>query len=120
MTGFTGRKALKQKTGEGYGVGAGGPYGTNNRPGDESAPNARAWLKTECQRAVKVFYDGVVVGDFIADMLIGDSVIVEIKVVSALAQMHEVQLVNYLTATGLEIGLLLNFGAASLQVKRKQ
>ncbi|MBF0549774.1 MAG: GxxExxY protein [Deltaproteobacteria bacterium] len=72
-----------------------------------------------CQQAVKVVYDGVVVGDFVADMLVGDSILVENKAVQTLVQAHEVQLVNYLTATGIEIGLLLNFGASSLQVKRK-
>ncbi|MGC9966542.1 MAG: GxxExxY protein [Syntrophobacteraceae bacterium] len=79
----------------------------------------KAGLQAECQRTVKVVYDGVVVGDFVADMLIADAVLVESKAVSALVQAHEVQLVNYLTATGIEIGLLLNFGATSLQVKRK-
>ena len=79
----------------------------------------KAGLQVECQRTVKVVYDGVVVGDFVADMLIADAVLVESKAVSALVQAHEVQLVNYLTATGIEIGLLLNFGATSLQVKRK-
>ena len=79
----------------------------------------KAGLQVECQRTVKVVYDGVVVGDFVADMLIADAVLVEIKAVRALVQAHEVQLVNYLTATGIEIGLLLNFGATSLQVKRK-
>ena len=77
----------------------------------------KAGLQVECQRTVKVVYDGVVVGDFVADMLlIADAVLVESKAVSALVQAHEVQLVNYLTATGIEIGLLLNFGATSLQV----
>ena len=80
---------------------------------------SKAGLEVECQRAVRVMYDGVVVGDFVADMLIAGSVIVEIKAVRELAQTHELQLVNYLTATGIEIGLLLNFGAAGLQVKRK-
>ncbi|MDR3567641.1 MAG: GxxExxY protein [Syntrophobacteraceae bacterium] len=79
----------------------------------------KAGLDVECQRAVRVIYDGVAVGDFCADMVIESSVIVEIKAVRTLAQAHEVQLVNYLTATGLEIGLLLNFGAASLRIKRK-
>ena len=79
----------------------------------------KAELDMECQRAVSVIYDGAVVGDFVADMLIEGSVIVEIKAVRALAQPHELQLVNYLAATGIEIGLLLNFGAPSLQMKRK-
>ena len=80
---------------------------------------SKAGLQVECQRSIKVIYDGVEVGDFLADMLIQDAVLIESKAVRALAQAHEVQLVNYLTATGLEIGLLLNFGASSLEVKRK-
>jgi GxxExxY protein len=80
---------------------------------------SKAGLQVECQHAVKVLYDGIVVGDFIADMLIADSVLVENKAVQTVVQAHEVQLVNYLTATGIEIGLLLDFGASSLQIKRK-
>jgi GxxExxY protein len=63
--------------------------------------------------------DGVVVGDFSADMLIEELVLIENKAVQALLTAHEVQLVNYLTATGIEIGLLLNFGASRLEFKRK-
>lgn len=79
----------------------------------------RGGLVVQCQKPIQVLYDGVVVGDFIADMLVEDRVILEIKAVQALTQAHEVQLVSYLTTTGIEIGLLLNFGAASLQFKRK-
>jgi len=79
----------------------------------------KAGLGVECQKPIGVLYDGVVVGDFIADMLVEGRVIVENKAIQALAQAHEVQLVNYLTTTGIEIGLLLNFGAPSLQFKRK-
>lgn len=79
----------------------------------------KAGLHVECQHAVKVVYDGVGVGDFIADMLVDGAVLVENKAVNSLVQAHEVQLVNYLTATGIEVGLLLNFGASSIQIKRK-
>jgi GxxExxY protein len=79
----------------------------------------KAGLRVECQKAIEVRYDGVVVGDFAADMLVEGILMVEIKAVQALAPAHEVQLVNYLTATGVEIGLLLNFGAEKLQFKRK-
>ena len=79
----------------------------------------KAGLRVDCHRAITVVYDGIVVGDFFADMLIADTVLVENKAVKALVQAHEVQLVNYLAATGIKIGLLLNFGATSLQVKRK-
>lgn len=64
-------------------------------------------------------YDGVAVGNFAADMLIEGMILIENKAVQALAPAHEVQLVNYLTATGIEIGLLLNFGASRLEFKRK-
>ena len=80
---------------------------------------SKGGLKVECQRAVQVVYDGIAVGDFIADMLVADRVLVENKAVQSLVQAHEAQLVNYLATTGIEIGLLLNFGASSLQVKRK-
>ena len=79
----------------------------------------KAGMRVECEKPVQVCYDGMVVGDFFADMLVGEEVLVENKAVQALAPAHEVQLVNYLTATGVEIGLLLNFGAESLQFKRK-
>jgi GxxExxY protein len=79
----------------------------------------KAGLTVERQRPIRVVYDGVVVGDFVADMLVEDRVLIENKAVQTLGLPHEVQLVNYLSATGIEIGLLLNFGASSLQVKRK-
>jgi GxxExxY protein len=76
-------------------------------------------LKVECEKPISVRYDGVVVGEFSADKLVEEKVIVEEKAVQALVSAHEVQLVNYLTATGIEIGLLLNFGAQRLEYKRK-
>jgi len=79
----------------------------------------KAELKVECEKKIQVIYDGVVVGDFAADMLIQDLVMIENKAVQKLSPAHEVQLVNYLTATRVEIGLLLNFGSESLQFKRK-
>lgn len=79
----------------------------------------RTGLPLEVQKSVKVRYGGVVVGDFVVDLLVAGRVLVENKAVRALGKDHEIQLVNYLTATGIEIGLLLNFGASSLEVKRK-
>ncbi len=76
-------------------------------------------LRVECEKPIQVRYDGVVVGDFAADMFVEGAVMVENKAVQVLAPAHEVQLVNYLTATGVEIGLLLNFGAEKLEFKRK-
>ena len=79
----------------------------------------KAGLQIECEKPIQVTYDGIVVGDFAADMLVEGTVMVENKAVTTLAIAHEVQLVNYLTATGLEIGLLLNFGVEKLEFKRK-
>jgi len=79
----------------------------------------KAELGVECEKRIRVTYDGAVVGEFSADMLVEQCVLVENKAVHALARAHEVQLVNYLTATGVEIGLLLNFGGARLEFRRK-
>ena len=79
----------------------------------------RVGLVVERQRSIDVLYEGVVVGTFTADLLVEECLIVENKAFASLVPAHEAQLVHYLTATGHEIGLLLNFGAASLQVKRK-
>jgi GxxExxY protein len=79
----------------------------------------KAGLNVECEKLITVKYDGVVVGEFSADKLVEGKIMVEEKSVQALISAHEVQLVNYLTATGIEIGLLLNFGAQRLEYKRK-
>ena len=75
-------------------------------------------LRVRQQAPIRVYYEGEVVGDFYADLWVDERVIVELKAVQALTQAHEVQLVNYLTATGTDVGLLINFGP-SVQVKRK-
>lgn len=80
---------------------------------------AKAGLQVQSQQRIAVNYDGILVGDFVADLIVNHSLILELKAVQALAIAHEVQLVNYLTATGLDEGLLLNFGADSLQFKKK-
>jgi GxxExxY protein len=79
----------------------------------------RAGLGFDLERAIDVYYEGIVVGQFVADVLVEGAVLVENKAVTTLVNAHEAQLVNYLTATGIDVGLLLNFGAASLQYKRK-
>jgi GxxExxY protein len=79
----------------------------------------KAGLKVECEKSIKVNYDSVVVGEFSADKLVEEKIMVEEKATQALVKANEVQLVNYLTATGVEIGLLLNFGAQRLEFKRK-
>ena len=76
-------------------------------------------LRAESQQAITVYYENQIVGDFVADIIVEDSVILELKSVRHLAKVHEAQLVNYLVATGKEIGLLLNFGEQKVEVKRK-
>jgi GxxExxY protein len=80
---------------------------------------AKAGVKVESNRAIQVHYEGAIVGDFQADLIVNEELIAELKAVSRIVVEHEVQLVNYLTATGKEIGLLLNFGARSLEFKKK-
>ena len=79
----------------------------------------KAPFKAEAERPISVRYDGQIVGAFSADVLVNDSVIVELKASQSLAKPHEVQLVNYLTATGFDEGVLLNFGAERLEFKKK-
>ena len=78
-----------------------------------------AGYKVELEKDIIVKYRGQVVGKFAADMLVNDRLVVENKAILALAKAHEVQLVNYLTATGIDEGLLLNFGASKLEYKKK-
>ena len=75
-------------------------------------------LEIKQQEPIQVYYEEEIVGDFIADLWVENRVIVELKAVQTLNKVHEVQLVNYLTATGVDIGLLINFGR-SVTVKRK-
>ncbi len=79
----------------------------------------KAGIKAEQQKQINVYYEGENVGDFIADIVVEDSVILELKSVRRIVNAHEVQLVNYLTATGKEVGLILNFAEAKVEVKRK-
>jgi GxxExxY protein len=76
-------------------------------------------LEVKHQFPIKVEYDGIDVGDFVADLLINDSIIVELKSVRYLVSAHEVQLVNYLVASDVELGLLINFGEKKVEIKRK-
>lgn len=75
-------------------------------------------MKVECQKEILVHYKSELVGRYIADMIINDSIILELKAVQALKVEHEWQLINYLKATGLEVGLVLNFGH-SAEFRRK-
>ena len=79
----------------------------------------RTGVKVEAEKPISVRYEGELIGAFIADLLVNDVLIVETKAVQMLAKIHEVQLVNYLVATGIDEGLLLNFGAERLEFKKK-
>jgi GxxExxY protein len=75
-------------------------------------------LAVIAQAPLKVTFRGAVVGDFYADLLVENKVIVELKAVSALGPEHQAQVINYLKATGIEIGLLVNFGRPRLEYRR--
>ena len=79
----------------------------------------KAGIRTESQKSIPVSYAGESVGDFTADLVVENMVVVELKSVQRLIKAHEVQLVNYLVATGLPVGLLINFGETKVEVKRK-
>ncbi len=77
-------------------------------------------LAVERERRLTVRYRGLDVGVFVPDLIVEGLVILEVKAVERLAAAHERQLVNYLKTTGIELGLLLNFGAAKVEVRRKR
>lgn len=76
-------------------------------------------LKSEKEIPIAVNYKGVRVGDYRADIIVENRLILELKAVTALNACHEAQLVNYLNSTGIDDGLLINFGATSLLHKHK-
>jgi GxxExxY protein len=78
----------------------------------------QAGLSVEQQRKIEVRYKGVLVGDYIADLVVEDSVIIEVKAVKALEQIHVAQCLNYLKATGYHVCLLINFGTPRAGIKR--
>jgi GxxExxY protein len=72
----------------------------------------------EQQKGIQVRYDGVVVGDYMADILVQNTVLVELKAVKTLDNIHVAQCLNYLKATGFKVCLLLNFGTPRVQIRR--
>jgi GxxExxY protein len=79
---------------------------------------AKSGLKAAKESPIRVSYDGQPVGEYVADILVEDRIILELKSVKDLHPAHEAQLVNYLKATNLEVGLLINFGER-VSIKRK-
>lgn len=76
-------------------------------------------FKVEVEVRLPVYYKDELVGDYYADIIVNERVILELKALSSLTSEHEAQLLNYLKATGHKVGLLLNFGTRKVQVKRK-
>ena len=77
-----------------------------------------AKLDVAQQKSINVLYDGKIVGEYIADLLVENSVLVELKATRALDDIHMAQCLNYLKATGLKVCLLINFGKPRIEVKR--
>ena len=79
----------------------------------------KAGLSAVSQKPITVFYDNEVVGEFVADIIVEDTIILELKSVRQIIQAHEVQMVNYLVATEKPVGLIINFGERKVEIKRK-
>ena len=79
----------------------------------------KAGLKAESQKPITVFYDNEIVGEFVTDIIVNDIIILELKSARQIVKAHEVQLVNYLVATGKSVGLIINFGKRKVEIKRK-
>ena len=75
-------------------------------------------LRVVQQHPITVRYDSVVVGEFVADLLVEDWLLVELKAVDRLADVHKAQCINYLRATELHICLLINFGSSQAEIRR--
>ena len=79
----------------------------------------KAGYNAESQKPITVYYEDEIVGEFVADIIVNDTIILELKSLRRIIKAHEVQLVNYLVATGKPAGLILNFGESKVDVKRK-
>jgi len=76
-------------------------------------------LDADSQKPITVSYENEIVGEFVADIIVNDTIILELKSVRKIIKVHEAQLVNYLVATGKHVGLILNFGEENVEVRRK-
>ena len=79
---------------------------------------ANAGLQAEKEKQIQVLYKNQVVGDYFTDILVNQQIIIETKAVQSLNEVHQAQLLNYLKATNLPLGLLINFGTPKVQIKR--
>jgi GxxExxY protein len=78
----------------------------------------KSGLRVQQQQPIKVIYDGIIVGDYLADIVVEDSVLIELKAIKAFDDVHFAQCINYLKATGMRICLLINFGQPKLEIRR--
>jgi GxxExxY protein len=79
----------------------------------------KAGLRAASEVRICVYFEGELVGEYVADIIVEDNIILELKAVRTLSLAHEIQLVNYLAATGKAIGLLINFGQSKVEIRRK-
>ena len=79
---------------------------------------SKAGVQCKSQHHMQVIYDRIVVGEFVADILVEDTILIEVKAVKKLTDNHLAQCLNYLKATGLGVCLLLNFGGPRIEVRR--
>ena len=75
-------------------------------------------IKAEQQKKIKIIFMNEIVGDYIADVLVEDKIIIELKCVSSINSAHKAQVSNYLKATGIKLGLIINFSKKSLEYER--
>lgn len=75
-------------------------------------------LKVKQQFPIKVYFEDKVVGDYIGDLIVNEKIIIEVKAVKELDSTHTAQIINYLKATDMKLGILINFGKTKLQFKR--
>jgi GxxExxY protein len=78
----------------------------------------RAGFSVDQQKPIPVLYSGVIVGDYLADLLVEGIVVLELKALKAIDSHHEAQMINYLKATKLKVGLILNFGTSKMGIRR--
>lgn len=75
-------------------------------------------IPVETQKEIKVFYKGDEIGTYFADLVVNDEILLELKAVESLNNIHKAQVLNYLKATGFKLGLLINFGRERVQYER--
>ena len=79
----------------------------------------KASLEAASQKSITVYYENEIVGELVADIIVNNTIILELKSVRQIIKAHEIQLVNYLVATGKPVGLILSFGERKVEIKRK-